>query len=166
MLYGEAYQAFLDLRAAKPTGSLFLDLQSAEARAGRDEMAEKYRERTAYELIGERIQEWFDTPISGREIVNPGTDLFDDEQVGDKWFLRNVISAKEAFLALRSDPELSTYKNADVRTFGRAIMSVIRTSPLPCHRQSQGPIRNWLSEFSNLCFYSVAKLNGDHNGLD
>ena len=123
MLYGEAYQAFLDMRAAKPTGSLFLDLQSAEARAGRDAMAEKYREKTAYEMIGERIQEWFDTPISGREIENPGADMFDDEQVGDKWFLRNVISAKEAFLALRSDPELSTYKNADVRTFGRAIKS-------------------------------------------
>ena len=100
-------------------------------------MAEKSRERTAYEMIVDRIQECFDTPISGREIVNPGADMFDDEQVGDKWFLRNVISAKEAFLALRSDPELSTYKNADVRTFGRAITSVIRTSPLPCHRQSQ-----------------------------
>ena len=57
MIYGEAYHAFLDMRAAKPTGSFFLDIQSAEARAGRDEMAEKYRERTAFEMIGERIQE-------------------------------------------------------------------------------------------------------------
>lgn len=120
MLYGEAYQAYLDRRAAMPGApDLFLDLQSAAARAGRDKLAEQYRERTAVEIIAEAIQDWLDTPVSAAEADTAGADMFDSDEA-DPMFLRNMVTAKETFLALHGDPSLGSYRNADVRTFGKA----------------------------------------------
>lgn len=124
LLMGEAYQNYLDMRAERPTGSLHLDLQSAAARRGRDKLAEGYRERTVPEIIAERISEWINTPISGREIEAPGADMFDDldgDDIDSKWFLRNAICAKDALSALKHDEALGTYRNMDVRTFGKAL---------------------------------------------
>ncbi len=120
MLFGEAYQAYLDMREEQPNGELWLDLRSAEARAGRDKLADQYRGRTAVEIIAETIQEWLETPISAREIDVPGVDKFDSDG-DDEWYLRNIVTAKEAFEALRSSPALSNYRNADSRTFGKAM---------------------------------------------
>lgn len=120
MLYGEAYQAYLDRRASMPDSpDLFLDLQSPEAREGRDKLAEEFRERTAIEVIAELIQDWLDTPVSAAEADTPGADRFDSDGPEPK-FLRNLVTAKEAFRALQNDPSMGSYRNADVRTFGKA----------------------------------------------
>ncbi len=120
MLYGEAYQAYLDRRAENPDGDLYLDLQSPEARAGRDKLAEEFREKTAVEMIAEAIQEWLDTPVSAAEAEAPGADMFDSDGP-DPMFIRNMVTAKEAFEALHDQPTMRNYRNADVRTYGKAL---------------------------------------------
>jgi hypothetical protein len=122
MLYGEAYQAYLDMRR-ETNGDLWLDLRSKESIDEASRLAGEYRELTATEVIAERIAEWLEEPVSAREIEAPGADKFDADE-GDQWFLRNVTSARELFRALKDDPDLTAYRNADVRTYGRALASL------------------------------------------
>jgi len=58
-----------------------------------------------------------------REIEAHGADMFDSDD-DDQSFTRNTVSASEVYQALRDDPELAAYRNADVRTFGKAMVFV------------------------------------------
>ena len=123
MLYGEAYQAYLDLRAEQPHGDLYLDLRTPEARRIRDQISERHRHRTAPEIIAEVIQEWLDEPVSADEAEAPGADMFDSDGP-TPMYLRNMVTAKEAFIALKHRPELENYRNADVATYGKAMQYI------------------------------------------
>jgi len=49
--------------------------------------------------------------------------MFDAED-DDQWFLHNTVSASQVYQALMNHPELASYKNADVRTYGKAMAYV------------------------------------------
>ena len=127
-IWGEAYQTYLDRRAAQPRGELHLGLKSREAILEQRQIAEGSRRQTATEAIAESVIEWLDTPISRDEMevqaTNPGGWDFDDEDPGGVKYVRNMVTAKQAFEALRLEPVLQPYRNADVRTFGKALKLV------------------------------------------
>ncbi|WP_164744794.1 VapE domain-containing protein [Nioella ostreopsis] len=121
-IWGEAYQNYLDMRAAQPYGELRLDLHSREAILEQQEIAQGSRKRTAVEEIAEVAQEWLDTPRPASEVMVDGDGLVLDEYADDDTpMVRNMVTAKDLFEALRNEAVLQPYRNADVRTFGKAL---------------------------------------------
>ncbi len=126
MLLGEAYQVYLDRRKAQPQGELHLGLKTHEAIREQREIAEGSRRMTATEAIAEAITEWLDTPVTADQMEllsnDPIDQEFDDDAPsGGPKFVRNMVTAKQAFEALRLEPVLQPYRNADVRTYGKAL---------------------------------------------
>ncbi|RFU11783.1 hypothetical protein DZD18_15395 [Rhodobacteraceae bacterium W635] len=116
-LWGEAYQAYLDMREVQPTGELHLDLQSREAIEEQTRIAEGHRKQTVTEEIAETVREWLDTPREAQDIdVEFDADMGDDTLV-----IRNMVTAKEAFTALIKDESLSRYRNVRPVHFGHAL---------------------------------------------
>ena len=144
-VWGEAYQAYLDMRAAQPHGELWLDLEGREAIEEAEKIAEGSRKQTATEAIAEVIEEWLDRPIGRDEMEVQAHNLidqeFDDEDDGSTRFVRNMVTAKECFSALRMEPVLSPYRNADVRTYGKALKLVSGwTEMSKCRRHGQNAV--------------------------
>jgi len=116
-VWGEAFQGYLDMRAKKPHGMLWLDLVGKEAIEEGERIAQGNRKQSVTETIAEYIGEFLDTPVSAAEIASPGA----DEDDGSTKFVRNMVTAKTVFEALHREPVMAPYKNADVRTYGKAL---------------------------------------------
>ena len=123
LLWGEAYQAYLDLREAQPHGSLHLGLKSREAILEQREIAEGSRRVTVTETIAEVIQEYLDTPHTASDVILDESGFAADDN-DMRQVVRNMVTAKDAYEALRNEPILESYRNADVRTFGKALAIV------------------------------------------
>ncbi|MCV2890682.1 virulence-associated E family protein [Ruegeria aquimaris] len=125
LLIGEAYQAYLDMRKANPHGDLHLGLKTNEAIREQRQIAEGSRRKTATEVIAEFIQEWLDRPVNRDEMeVHSHSQFdreFDDEADSGERFIRNMVTAKQAFEALHTEAVLEPYRNAEVRTYGKAL---------------------------------------------
>lgn len=119
-IWGEAYQLYLDERKKQPEGELWLDLRSKEAILEQEEIAEASRKRTAVEEIADVIEEWLNTPREAHDIDVEAGPEFDGEDL----VVRNMVTPMDAYRALYQDPRLHAYRNADVRTFGRALAKV------------------------------------------
>jgi predicted P-loop ATPase len=121
-LWGEAYQVYLDMRAAQPHGDLFLDLSSREAIEEQTRIAESHRKQSVTEEIAEAVQEWLDTPVPAEEAMVDKSGLTLDGYEGDDTpMIRNMVTAKEAFEALAEDPSLRRYRNVRPVHFGHAL---------------------------------------------
>ncbi len=137
MLYGEAYQAYLDLCAERQGGDLYLDLRSEEARQYRDKLTEQYRERTVTEIVADVMRDDLDTPISAAEAASPGADRFESEGP-EQMFLRNMTTGTEMYERLRSSMLLDPYRNVDCRVVGKALGLLEGWTPLgTVHRHGQ-----------------------------
>ncbi|PWJ21423.1 VapE domain-containing protein [Jannaschia seohaensis] len=124
-LWGETYQAYLDMRVAKPEGALHLDLRDPEVQKERDRIAGGSRKLTATEMIAEEIGSWLDKPRPAEEVMVDASGLTLDGYEGDTTpMVRNMVTAKDAFDALSQEPTLRAYRNADVRTYGKALALV------------------------------------------
>ena len=147
LYWGEAYQAYLDARAAQPYGELNLGLQTTPAIIEQRQIAEGSRRQTATESIAEVIQEWLDRPVSwdeaSLEIPNEIDSEFDDENDGSARFIRNMVTPKMAFEALRNEAVLAPYRNADVRTYGKALKLVPGWTDLAKVRRHGQPQQVW-----------------------
>lgn len=120
MLWGEAYDEYLNMRAEYSTGDLWLDLRTSEARAGQDALADSVRVRTVTELLSDAIQDWLDEPKPTNDVVldESGFAADDDDTT---LVVRNMICAKDALEGLKGDTVASSWRNADVRTYGAAL---------------------------------------------
>jgi putative DNA primase/helicase len=144
-IWGEAYQAYLDMRTAQPHGDLWLDLKTPEAIAEQHIINEGHRKRTAVEEIAEAIEEWLDTPVPADETTDP-SGLSLDEYLGDDTpMIRNMVTAKQAFEALAETKRLSPYRNADVRTYGKAMGKVPGWRDLGRVRRHDQPKQVWFT---------------------
>ncbi|AWY09519.1 virulence-associated protein [Ruegeria phage vB_RpoS-V16] len=142
LLIGEAYQAYLDMRKAKPHAELHLGLKTNEAIREQRQIAEGSRRKTATEAIAEVIEEWLDHPVSRDEMeVQSHSQIdqeFDDDADGGERFIRNMVTAKQAYEALRKEAVLEPYRNADVRTYGKALKLIPGWSEIgQCRRHGQ-----------------------------
>lgn len=125
LLWGEAVQVYRVMREKQPQGDLWLDLRSKEAVREQEEIAEGSRKRTAVEEIAEIIAEWLDTPVPAETaLVDRDGMTLDGYEGDDTPMLRNMVTAKDAYEALAHDTRLRAYRNADVRTFGKAMAKV------------------------------------------
>jgi hypothetical protein len=127
LVWGEAYQAYLDRREGQPYGVLHLGLKSTEAILEQRQIAEGSRRQSATEEIAEVIAEWLDRPVSRDEAEIMSRDPIDlefDDDGDGPLMIRNMVTAKDAFVALRNEAMLAPYRNADVRTYGKALKLV------------------------------------------
>jgi predicted P-loop ATPase len=123
--WGEAYALYLEMREAQPEGELWLDLRDKKAIDEQERIAEESRKRTAAEEIALLIEEWLDKPHPADDVMKDERGLTLDGYADDQTpMVRNMTTAKEAFIALRNDPVMHPYRNADVRTFGKALSLV------------------------------------------
>jgi len=105
LVWGETYQACLDLRAAQPGGELRLGLTSREAIQEQRKIAEGRRRQTATETIAEVIQDWLDTPVAASD-TNPDDDGLGDETLGETPMVHNMVTAQICSTELHSRPQL------------------------------------------------------------
>jgi predicted P-loop ATPase len=142
-IIGEAYQRYLDMREAQPDGELHLALRTRDAIKEAREIAQGSRRQTVTETIAEIIQEWLDTPHPANEVI-VDTSGFADGNVSDELVVRNMVTARECFEALRETPMLAPYRNADARTFGKALKMIDGWTELgQCRRHGQKNV--WFS---------------------
>lgn len=74
-------------------------------------------------MITRVIQDWLDQRFPASEvIVNDSGFAVDDGD--ERIVVRNMATAKEAFEALRNEAVMAPYRNADVRTYGKALARV------------------------------------------
>ncbi|MFU1607367.1 VapE domain-containing protein [Sulfitobacter pontiacus] len=140
LIWGEAYQAYLDMRAAQPKDDLHLGLQDPEAIREQRLIAEGNRKQTATEAIAEVIQEWLDEERPARLIEEDDTGFAADSD-DETPMVRNMVSARDAFEALRNDPILQPYRNADSRTYGKALKMLPGWSEVgKCRRHGQNAV--------------------------
>lgn len=109
-LWGEAMQIYLDMRAAKPKGTLFLALNrdaEMEARAKQEDM----RMEELHEEWALRIMAWADEPVTleqwRREMGLAPDDKFatidDEEDPSEVWVVRTIWRQEDAVRALLGD---------------------------------------------------------------
>ncbi|NDV86547.1 hypothetical protein GTW51_07525 [Aurantimonas aggregata] len=95
-LWAEAYAIYAAMRAAKPKGSLYLDLSDA-ARPYAIAAQDGAQMETQAEIWGAQMAAWLETPVSKEEALNGGmTDRFDD--LDGKLYLRTCVSTSQLWL--------------------------------------------------------------------
>jgi hypothetical protein len=134
MIWGEAYQAYLDAREAAGTKPLHLGLKDREAIIEQRQIAERNRRHTATETIAEVIQEWLDTPYKATDVI-VDADGFAADDDDERLVYRNMVTAREAYEAVRLDPILQPYRNADARTYGKALKLIAGWTEMPKKRR-------------------------------
>jgi hypothetical protein len=142
-IWGEAFQAYLDLRAAQPRGELHLGLQDHEAIMEQRRIAEGNRKQTATETISEVISDWLEEEFAANEVL-VDADGFAMDDADDRRMVRNMVSPRDVFEALRHDPVLASYRNADARTYAKALRLIERLTELPKSRR-HGQNSVWFS---------------------
>jgi predicted P-loop ATPase len=121
-IWGEAYQVYLDMRAEKPHGDLWLDLKSDEAIAEQTKIAEGNRKQTVAEEIADAIQEWVDTTVPADLAMVDESNLTLDGYEGDESpMVRNMVTAQMAFEALADTPIFRRFRNVRTSHFGHAL---------------------------------------------
>lgn len=130
MIWGEAYDRYLQMREKQPRGPLRLDLHSQEARQQRDAVAGRFRKRSATEEIAEALEDWIMEVVPACEIRDEnGMSL--DEYMGDETpMVRNMVNANMAMRAMENSPIVRRYRDADVRVMGRALAQIEGLTPL------------------------------------
>lgn len=90
------------------------------------------------------IEDWLDTPVSAREIESKGVDKFDADPA-DQWFLRNVVSATDAYRALNDHVDLKGIQRPTPELFGAALKHVpgFERTGAKCRRFGQHSV--WFS---------------------
>lgn len=117
------YQAYLDLRAEQPHEELHLGLQDKDAIKEQRIIAQGNRKQTATESIAEVIEEWLDARALAHEVIRDEDGFAaDDSDEREMW--RNMVTPRDVYEALRHDPVLQAYRNADARTYGKALKLV------------------------------------------
>lgn len=163
LIWGEAYQAYLDMREAQPKGDLHLGLQNHESITEQRQIAEGNRKQTVTEIIAEAVSEWLDTPTPASEAY-ADEDGFDADTDDDAMLVRNMICAKDAFEALRYDPVLAAYRNADLRTYGKAVKLIPGWTEMPkCRRHGKQQV--WFYRNSDGPLWVPAKARKDDDLL-
>jgi predicted P-loop ATPase len=143
-IFGEAYQAYLDMRAEQPHGDLILDLRSAEARRERDKIAESSRKQTVTEIVTEVIEEWLDTPRPADEVLVDKDGMTLDGYEGDETpMVRAMVTAQEVYEQLRHHPVLQAFHRLDMRTFGKALGKVTGWQEIGRVRRHGKPQASW-----------------------
>jgi hypothetical protein len=124
-IWGEAKQAYLDMREKQPHGPLWLDLRDPKVQRERDRIAEGSRKATVTEIVAEVIQTWLDTPVPANKAMVGDDELtldgYDDDETP---MVRGMVTAETAYEQLRVNPLLQAFRNLDVRTFGKALVKV------------------------------------------
>ncbi|WP_068316232.1 VapE domain-containing protein [Aliiruegeria sabulilitoris] len=124
-LYGEAVDVYLQMRAKQPHGDLFLDLQTREARKQRDALADQFRARSAVEDMADMISDWLDKVFPASEVMLDASGMPLDKYADDESpMVRNMTNATMVMEALKGTTAFSAYRNADRRTFGKALSLV------------------------------------------
>lgn len=125
MLYGEAVDVYLKMREEQPYGDLFLDLQTKAARMIRDQLADQFRARSAIEEMASLIEEYLDQEYPAIDVMLDKEQLTLDEYTDDETpMIRNMTTAHDLMDALKMTPGFMAYRNADGRTFGKALAHV------------------------------------------
>ncbi|MEM1149953.1 MAG: VapE domain-containing protein [Pseudomonadota bacterium] len=124
LIWGEAYQRYLDMRQEQPHGGPFLDVDGDMARE-RDVIAEGSRRRTAVEEIADVVEDWLNKPRRACDVMIDEDGLTLPEFEGDETaMIRNMVTAQETYTELRFDDVLSQYRNATTATYGKALALV------------------------------------------
>jgi hypothetical protein len=149
MLWGEAYDRYLKMREDQPRGHVRLDLHSAEARAGRDRLAESFRKRTATEDIADALRDWLDEVQPACEVLKDGDGMALDGYADDDTpMVRNLVNANMAWAAIKDHPAVNTYRNAGAATCGSALSQIKDLTPLGrCRRL--GERSHWFYRFAD-----------------
>lgn len=147
MLWGEAYDRYLQMREKQPYGNLRLDLHSAEARRQRDAVAENFRKRTATEDIADALRDWLDERKPAHEVMVDESGLTLERYEGDETpMVRNLVNANMAWGDIKNHPAVDTYRHAGAHTCGSALTQIEELTPLGrCRRHGQRA--NWFCRF-------------------
>ena len=140
LIWGEALQAYLDMRKEEPVEELHLGLQDKDAIKEQRIIAQGNRKQTATESIAEVIEEWLDARHLANEVIL-GEDGFPEDDDDERVLWRNMVSPRDVFEALRHDPVLQAYRNADARTYSKALRMVPGWREVPkCRRHGQNTV--------------------------
>lgn len=137
-LYGEAVDEYIKMREAQSNrwDDLHLDLRSPVSRRQRDRLADTYRAQTAIEVMTETFEGWLDERRPAHEVMVDADGLTLPGYEGDETpMVRNMVTAGMALDELRMTPAMSAYRNADRRTFGKALGKVPGWSYLGLQRR-------------------------------
>ena len=153
MVWGEAYDRYLQMREKQSRGPLRLDLHSQEARKQRDDVASKFRKRTATEEIADALQDWLLEAVPACWIRDE-SGLSLDEYKGDETpMVCNLVNANMAVKVMENHPVVRRYRDADVRVMGRALAQIESLTPLGrCRRlaESGKSVRShWFYRFAD-----------------
>lgn len=166
-LIGAAYAAYLEMRQEQPYGELWLDLRNREVILEASAIAEQSRRRTATELISDAIRDWLDTPIPAEDAFVDGEGMTLDGYEGDRSpVVRNMVTPKEAFEALRMEPHMQPYRNADVRTYGQAMKYVPGWRDLGRVRRHSSAQTQWFCRDEDGPLFIPAEAHGDAEVVD
>jgi len=143
-LIGEAVDGYLRMRKEQPEGSLWLDLRTKEARAGRDKVADQHRKRTATEDIADLVSDWLEKRHPASQVMVDKDGLVLDEFADDETpMIRNMVTGAMAHGELRNASEVSTFRDAGPRAYGNALNMLGHLHRLGrCRRH--GSNANWL----------------------
>lgn len=143
-IWGEAYQAYLDMREAQPHGALWLDLRDPKVQRERDQIAEGSRKKTVTEIVAEVIGAWLDERRPADEVMVDASGLTLDGYEGDETpMVRAMVTAEEATENLQHHPLLQAYRNLEKRTFGKALTKVPGWQEVGRVRRFGQPPKTW-----------------------
>ncbi|MEP2533504.1 VapE domain-containing protein [Shimia sp.] len=124
-LWGEAMYAYKTMRQEKAHGDLWLDLQDHDVILEANQIAEGSRKRTAAENVSEIVRDWLDTPVPAEDALVDKDGMTLAGYEGDVTpMVRNMVTPKEAFEALRDEPVVQAYRNSSTAVFGKALKLV------------------------------------------
>lgn len=147
MLWGEAVDEYKAWRERQPHGELRLDLTTKEQRDIRDRLSESVRARTVYEEIADVIEDWMTRahdpmglPLDDTTFC-PSNHGYEEADPGDR-VIPAMVCAEMVYLALYRSPLTSAYKNADTRTYGKALKVLEKRGRLTPVGGDSGRARN------------------------
>jgi len=138
LIWGEAYQRYLDMREAQPHGSLLLDITDDEVVAEQERINEGSRKRTKTELLADEIRDFLDERVEETEAENIN-DIIPEKGDETRMMVRNMVTARMVFRKLHSRDHIKDqFPRMDERTYGKALGMISGWTSLgQCHRHGQ-----------------------------
>jgi hypothetical protein len=135
-IWGEAYQAYLDMREAQPEGELYLDLRGREVIEEQARIAEGSRAATATEELADVIGDWLRVAHPANEVMVDDDGLVLDAYADDETpMVRNMVTGALAWEAVQNEPSVAHLRNIGPKLAGRALKRLPGWTLLPkCRR--------------------------------
>ena len=142
--WAEAHAVYKAMREEKPTGFLPLHFTSPEAQKEARRLQTESRETLPHEPVAEVVERWLNDPLSEDEVkmlerggsADPIDQEFDDEEPGDRKFVRNLVTVTMIREALSANPIIRELRGSHAeKTIAQALMALDRWENLgQCRR--------------------------------